>query len=195
MSSPPRVFRFTLMGRFKLAKYPLALSVILVALLAFSMRFGTWTFWLVLGIAGLLFVRSLLYLFKGNARIVIADEGIERYGLVARFEGAKVTLRTKKEGSVAVVEDVVVRGAPLPNGATPSVVFDRTLEDFVAAVEAVVMHVPDEDIEVLCLGQPLLTPEEKAAILAPFKGDPVQRALAQLGRPGAMASLPPHLRN
>lgn len=194
MSSGPQVFHFTLKGRMRLAIYPLGLSLLLHGLnLAFVERWS-WKFWTLLVVATLLLLRAGMYLFKTRPDVVVGDESIERDGRVAAFQGAKVTLRTKKEGAVDVVLDVLVEGAPLANGSVPSVVFDQNLKDFAAAVQAVLVHVRDNDIHVVAHGEPELTFEQKNAVLAPFKGNAVERALAQLGRPGAL-NIPPHMRN
>lgn len=194
MSSGPKVFQFGFKGRFRLAVYPLALALLLHGLNFLFVPTSSWKFWTLFTVASLLLLRAGIYLASARAVVVISDEGVERDGRTASFDGAQVTLRTRKEGSVDVVLDVLVEGAKLPNGSAPSVVFDQSLKQFADAVQAVLVHVPDSNIQVIADGEPQLTEEQKNAVLAPFKGNAVERALAQLGRPGAL-NIPPHLRN
>lgn len=194
MRAGPQTFNFSKKGRLRLAIWPLLVGVVLAALASFVVERGSWKFWLVAMAAVFLIARALAYLVRPRADVIITDDRIVRDARVAPFEGAKVTLRTKKEGAVDVVMDVLVEGRAMPNGSIPSVVFDRTLENFAQAVQAVLVHVPDANIHVISDGEPELSADQKDAVLAPFRGNAVERALAQLGRPGSL-NVPPHLRN
>lgn len=188
-----QVYRYSMKGKLRRAAPLLAIAVALLVVLALYGRFGSWSFFVVAMLSGFLFVRSALYLFGGGAELHISEEGISRHGIGILFASAKVTLRTAKEKDAEVIQDVLIEGPPLPTGTVPSVVFDRSLENFLDAVRAVLVHIPDKQVTVLSRGAPAFSEEEKLAVLAPFRGSAVERALAQLGKP--TITVPPNLRN
>lgn len=194
MQAGPQIFNYSVKGRLKLAIWPILIGVLLLLAAFFAVERWSWKFFLLAAAALFLIIRGVAYVLRSSGDVVISDDRIERSARVAPFAGATVTLRTKKEGAVDVVLDVLVEGPPQKDGSIPSVVFDRTLLNFAGAVQAVLVHVPDDNIRVVSPGEPELTKEQKDAVLAPFRGNAVERALAQLRRPGAL-NIPPHMRN
>lgn len=194
-----RTLGFSFARRVRQVAYPLAIIVILGALLAwFQPAQGSWKLWTALGAMGLLGLGVAKFLLDGKRALTLDDDFVSRAGVTVPFAAAQLELRVRPGAQGLVVSEVLVW---MPVDRAPGkldVRFDPSLEDFDEAVAAVVAKVPEERVVVSALGSADVRDERREEVLSRFRPPPppeptpIERALALLGKPKLV---PPSKRN
>lgn len=184
-----QTFRFAWRRRIKTALYPLCLAGALAGVHVLWVRLGSWVSIVLLATVALLVMRALQWLWAGRAPLRI-DSGAAVLGRVRiSLRDCEVHLRTRHVrgshgGAAPVRVDEIVLLSPVgPSGQRAGFSFDASLRDFEKALRILLQRVPDARVHVRAPGGKAMEPQTRERLLATFFDDPLQRALAQVGRP------------
>lgn len=153
---------------------------------------GTWRFWVLAALTGVMVYRVLGYLWFARNEVEIDSDGMTRSGRTVRYEGAELELRTHERAGRWVIREVVL-WRPFTQKGREGVGFDDSLNRFEQAVRTLVARVPELRIKVSTVSERDVRDERREQVLAPLRPTPAERALSELGRSALGA--PPHLRN
>lgn len=194
-----QTFRFAWRRRLKTALYPLCLAGALAAAHVIWVRVGSWVSIAIGATIALLVLRAVQWLWAGRVPLRI-DAGAAVLGRVRiSLRDCEVHLRTRHvrppatgaaaTGAAATgaaplrVDEVVLLSPVGPSGQRAGFSFDVSLHDFEKALRLLLQRLPDARVHVRAPGGKPLDPALREQLLAPF-GDPLQKILAQVGRPG-----------